>query len=911
MARNPPTGYICLYNDEGGENLVNELHIPISENLPTGTVTFLFTDVEKSSPKWEQDPERMAAAMASHDDLADFIFAKNAGKILKPRNEGDSLFVVFSRAVDAVVAAVEFQRALMNQPWQSDFPTAVRIGIHTGEDSRLRNSDYYGPTVNRCARLRAVAHGKQILISQSTYLLVADRLPSDYGFLDHGSHRLKDLMRPERIRQIKAPGLPTDFPSLRSVDFNPNNLPLQLTSFIGRDQDLLRIKRLLENNRLVTLTGAGGTGKTRLSLQAGAEVADAFADGVWQVELAALSDPEHLPNAIVAAMRMEGDAAVGAVSQLRQAVADRSVLLILDNCEHQIKACSALVVDLLNHGPQLKILVTSREPLNIRGESVYRVPSLSLPPSGANLSVEEANTYDSIRLFADRAGEHDQEYQLRPESLPDVVELCRRLDGLPLALELAAAHTAYLSPRQILDRISVSLAQPAYEVGVDERHRSMTACIEWSFHTLDETEKNLFVRLACFIGGWTLEAAEAVCAMDVPTHTSVVQGLRNLVSKSLAISEESASGEKRFRFLEPIREYATSHITGEFHLFENEHFLWFKNYVLRSEAEMGTHRQGYWLHALDADIDNIRKALSSPEAGPEDITDMVITLNEFWNRRGLLRESRHWHEHAIRMGASGSKQKQVSLLNSLGSTAWKQGDLAAADRAFMRAMELIGEDDLALLCRTRNNRALLAAEAQRLSDAREAFRLNLADFTKLNQPLNIGTSLSNLGDIEVQMGNFEEAVDYLDRAILTFQELGNQAKVARASANQAFALARLDRYEEALHRFEESFTIWQTVIDWPFIGEALNDLAWVCHQRGDAENALRLIGASQNVLKSCGSSLSGAQQKVQTEALAAATHLVGKSRSRAVLERAKTYSPEPSVQLALDLTRMLMTPIIP
>lgn len=890
-----------------GGVLVEELKFTEKADLPTGTVTFLLTDVEGSSIKWELDQEKMGEVMMSHDDVAHYIFSKNGGTILKPRNEGDSLFVVFARATDAIVGAVEFQRALLHQPWQADFPVQVRIAIHTGEDAKLRDNDYYGPAVNRCSRVRAIAHGGQILISQATFQLVSDRLPPEFGFIEHGSHRLKDLMRPERVRQISAPGLRTDFPPLASVDVQPNNLPLQLTSFIGRDIDLTRVKRLLESNRLVTLTGAGGTGKTRLSLQVGVEVSENFPDGVWQVELAALTNPDLLLQAVASAMRLDDVPDTLIHERIKRALADRPVLLILDNCEHHVRACATLVVELLSHGPQLKIIVTSREPLNVRGESIYRVPPMSLPPLAAELPIDEIAKFDSIRLFCERAAEHDQDCKLRPENAPDVVELCRRLDGLPLALELAAAHASYLSPRQILDRLSDFLSRPIDEIGVDERHKSMSACIEWSHDTLDEAEKTLFNRLSCFVGGWTLDAAEAVCRDEQISETWIVKGLRNLVSKSLAVSEESLSGDKRFRFLEPVRQFAIGQDGANNEESHRMHFYWFRDYVMRSQAEMGTDRQSYWLHALDADIENIRKSLTSIDATPDDVIDMVITLNEYWNRRGMLRESRHWHEHSVRLGGRSSIPKQVLLLNSLGATAWKQGDWVAADTAFQRAMNLLGLDDVALTCRTRNNIALLAAEAGRTEDARDAFLANLVGFTELKQPLHVGTTLSNLGDIEVQLGNFDLAIDYLDRAIQTFRELGNQAKVSRASANQAYALTRIARYEEALHRFEDSFLIWQTVTDWPFIGEGLNDLAWLCSQLDEHESVLRLIGASQSVLKFCGSSLSRVQQEIQEQACKAAELGLGRSKTRSTLEKSRAFSPQPSVRLALEITRALAT----
>jgi class 3 adenylate cyclase len=482
-------------------------------DLPTGTVTFLFTDIEGSTRLWEQHPEAMEAALARHDALAATVIQQHDGILVKHRGEGDSLFAVFARAADAVTGAAMLQQVLNAEPWPAETPLRVRMALHTG-DAALRERDYFGAAVNRCARLRAVAHGGQLLLSAATQELVRDSLPEGVSFRDLGEHRLRDLARPERVFQLLHPDLPADFPPLTSLNTLPNNLPQQVTSFIGREKEMAAVRRLLDTTRLLTLTGSGGTGKTRLTLQVAAELLEGDGDGVWLVELAPLAEPSLVPQAVATALGVREEPGRPLSQTLVGFLKPKRLLLLLDNCEHLLSACAELAGLLLRSCPGVQILATSREGLNIPGETTYRLPSLSLPdPRQLPTSVESLSQYEAVRLFIDRAAAAVPSFAVTHQNAPAVAQLCVRLDGIPLAIELAAARVKALSVEQINGRITdmFRLLTGGSRTALP-RQQTLRAAIDWSYDLLSEKEKILLRRLSVFAGGWTLEAAEQVCA---------------------------------------------------------------------------------------------------------------------------------------------------------------------------------------------------------------------------------------------------------------------------------------------------------------------------------------------------------------------------------------------------------------
>jgi class 3 adenylate cyclase len=485
--------------------------------LPTGTITFLMTDVEGSTKLADNHPAAMQEALARHDALAGEIVGGHGGTVVKSRGEGDSLFCVFALASDAVGAALALQQAYQAEPWPAPVaPLRVRMGLHTG-DATLRDGDYFGGTVNRCARLRAVGHGGQVLLSQTTYELVRDALPGGAGVKDLGTHGLRDLNRAEQIYQLLHPLLPADFPPLRSQENLPNNLPIQTTSFVGREREIAEVKALLGRTRLLTLTGSGGAGKTRLSLQVAADLLDQYADGVWLAELAPLTDPNLVPQTVAQVLGVREEPGRTITQTLVDYLRPKKLLLLLDNCEHLLTACAQLADTLLRACPDLRILASSREGLNIAGETTYRIPSLSLPPVGAGQSVpstpESLSQYEAVRLFIERAQSAQPSFTVTNQNAPAVAQLCYRLDGIPLAIELAAARVRALPVEQIAARLDdrFRLLTGGSRTALP-RQQTLRALIDWSYDLLSPEEQTLLRRLSVFAGGWTLEAAEAVCA---------------------------------------------------------------------------------------------------------------------------------------------------------------------------------------------------------------------------------------------------------------------------------------------------------------------------------------------------------------------------------------------------------------
>ena len=465
--------------------------------LPVGTVTFLLTDVEGSTQSWEAAPGLMGGAITRHYEILDAAVAGNGGVRPQEQGEGDSIVAAFGRASDAVKAALDAQVALHREAWSAELraPLRVRMAIHTGEAQMRNEANYVGQAIIRTARLRAIAHGGQVLVSQAARDLAVDQLGAQVELRDLGSHRLKDLARPEHVWQLVSADLPESFPPLKSLDAVPNNLPLDLSTFIGREAEVAAVATLCAGNRLVTITGAGGAGKTRLAQQVAAQLCDRFEDGTWWVELAPVD-----AEAVVAVIASAAD--VKEASQLAERLAGRTLLLVLDNCEHVLDVVSPLVHDILNRAPNVRVLATSRGPLDVPGEVSWRVPALGLPIHGEPVSIERLAQYDAVRLFVDRAQRARPNFTLTNENGPSVAGICARLDGIPLAIELAAARAKSLTPDEILSGLedSLRLLTGGSRVAMP-RQQTLEGSIAWSHALLAERERVLLRRLSVFAGG--------------------------------------------------------------------------------------------------------------------------------------------------------------------------------------------------------------------------------------------------------------------------------------------------------------------------------------------------------------------------------------------------------------------------
>jgi predicted ATPase/class 3 adenylate cyclase len=569
-----------------GAPLVDWSDLGVSGLLPTGTATLLLADVEGSTRLWETQPEEMTAAFARLDHaLGDLVSAHGGVRPLE-QGEGDSFVAAFARASDAVACALELQRAPLA-------PIRLRIGIHTGEVQLRDEGNYIGPTINRSARIRDLAHGGQTVLSGTTEDLVADVLPADAWLVDLGRHELRGVPRPERVVQLCHPDLRDDFPPLRTPkSVGAHNLPVQLTSFVGRGAQMTDLEKLLVDNRLVTLTGAGGAGKTRLGVEIAARIAAEFRDGVWYVDLAPITDPDLVSVTVARALGLPDQPGRSTMDTLLRFVRDRQLLVVLDNCEHLLDACADLVVALLGAAPGLTVLATSREPIGVSGEAIWRVPSLSVAD-------------EAIELFADRARLARTDFRVADDNAATVGEICRRLDGMPLAIELAAARVRALSLAEILaglrDRFRLLTGGARTAV---RRQQTLRASVDWSHALLTEPERVLFRRLAVFLGGFDLEAAQAVAGHDEVERFQVLDLLTLLVDKSLVVAEHT-SGATRYRLLETVRQYALEKLgeSGEADTVRARHRDHYTSFAALRRAG-----REQLIEQAETEIDNLRAA---------------------------------------------------------------------------------------------------------------------------------------------------------------------------------------------------------------------------------------------------------------------------------------------------------------
>jgi predicted ATPase/class 3 adenylate cyclase/DNA-binding CsgD family transcriptional regulator len=590
--------------------------------LPTGTVTLLLADVEGSTRLWETQPEEMSAAIARLDDTLSGLVATHSGVRPVEQGEGDSFVLAFARASDAVACALALQRAPLA-------PIRLRIGLNTGEIQLRDEGNYIGPTINRTARLRDLGHGGQTLLSGATESMVLDHLPADAWLNDLASHPLRDLPRPERVVQLCHPDVPNDFPPLRtSITTASHNLPAQLTNFVGRQPEITQLRKILAENRLVTLTGAGGAGKTRLAVEVTATLAAEFPNGVWYVDLAPITNPAVVPVTTARTLGLPDQPGTSTMDILLRFIGGRKMLLLLDNCEHLLDACGQMMDELLNACAGLTILTTTREPIGVAGELTWRVPSLSLSD-------------EAIELFADRARRARPDFNVSDENADLVADICRRLDGMPLAIELAAARVRALTLSQILDslhdrfRLLTGGARTAVR-----RQQTLRASVDWSHALLTDPERVLLRRLAVFMGGFDLDAAQAVGGSTDVERYQLLDQISLLVDKSLVVAED-VQGAMRYGLLETVRQYALEKLgeSGEADEVRTRHRDYFTATAVRLESTL---QPGYQrlLEWAAIEIDNLRAAFewSRENADIEAALRLVSSLEQFWYRRGRMRE---------------------------------------------------------------------------------------------------------------------------------------------------------------------------------------------------------------------------------------------------------------------------------
>ena len=617
---------------------------PPASARPTGTVAFLFTDIEGSTQRWEAHREAMDDAVKRHDVLLRNAIDRHSGYVFKV--VGDAFCVAFARVSDAVATAFEAQRALSAEDFSAVGGLPIRIGLHAGEASE-RNGDYFGPAVNRVARLMSVGHGGQILLSSVTRDLAHSDLPAGVSLLDLGSHRLKDLTEPEQVWQLTIAGLPTEFPPLKSLDTIPNNLPIQPTSFRGREHDLEEVKSLLNHHKLLTLFGSGGVGKTRLALQVGAELLDQNPDGVWLADFAPITGPELVSSVIAKEIGMPQVEGRRIDESIPQWLRRKKLLLILDNCEHVLEPVATIANTVIRSCAEVRLLATSRQALGVSGEIVHRLRSLAIPEKLADLGSAEAIEYSAIALFVDRAKAADTRFMLTDDNAPIIAEICRRLDGIPLAIEFAAARVKILSipnlAQRLKERFKVLTGGSRTAL---PRQKTLGALIDWSYDLLTPQEQMLFSRVGIFAGGFSLDAATAVCSGEDLDEIDILDLLSSLTDKSLVVAA-TAGEQERYHLLESTRAYALEKLTaaGARERLAHRHAEYFRDQAHEADERYGTGSTAAWLASVERELDNYRAVL---EWALKDGHDMALggavagALERLWSNGGLSVEGRYW-----------------------------------------------------------------------------------------------------------------------------------------------------------------------------------------------------------------------------------------------------------------------------
>jgi predicted ATPase/class 3 adenylate cyclase len=872
------------------------------------TLTFLFTDIEGSTALLAHIGDAYAEVLSGHHRIIRAGLAAHGGREID--TQGDAFFAVFTSPSACAAAAIAMQRALRAHPWPSGAAVRVRMGIHSGEAAQT-DVGLVGLEVHRAARIAGVAHGGQVLLSAATSALLRDSMPGGASVRDLGLHRLKDLGRPEQIFQLEADGLPAAFPPLASLD-NPrllNNLPAQLSSFIGRGAQLDEVHRLITTSRLVTLTGAGGAGKTRLGLQAAAALLDGSGDGVWFVDLAPLQDGDLVAATVASVLGIHDDPGRPLASTLAEAVGQRSLLVLLDNCEHVVDACAKLADALLRACPNIVLLATSREPLGIDGENVYRVPSMATPADGADISA--IRSAEAVRLLADRAGRHGVRLVWDQQTADVAGRICRRLDGIPLAIELAAARLRVMSMTELDARLDqrFSILTGGSRAGLP-RQQTLLAMVDWSWELLTAAERHVLASLCVFAGGFDLAAAEAVTGGEVVRTDEVLAHLGALVDKNLVQFDDTGAGPVRYRLLETVRQYAMRQLeshdrsaadqVGAAH---RDHYL---ALAQAAAPRLVAHDQAEWLDRIELEFDNLRAAIAFclRQADPVPGIRLAAALRIFWKARGhasegvdalrefldlpaareptplraqglataayLLEQTGGYAaadaccEEALAIArAAGDDHLTADLLNSRAFVLVRLGQQAAALPLIDQGLDLarrLGERHLvARLLSVRSYAVDVEGDhAGAVRDSAES----LALFRQAGDRRETGTMLGNLGYSELSMGDLATARSHLLESLGIARELNDTYGVVYETFNLGLAEYLGGSPDAAAARFAESFDLARRVRMKAGTAYALIGLAMAGSGRDPVRSA-RLHGAAGQALADLGETLDSLEARLR------------------------------------------------
>jgi predicted ATPase/class 3 adenylate cyclase len=884
--------------------------------LPSGTVSFLFTDIEGSTARWQHDAAAMWQAVEGHFDLLRQAIAAEDGVLFK--KIGDAAQAAFPSVPAAVRAAIAAQRALAAADFPAVGPLPVRMAIHIGDATPVEG-DYLAPALNRLARVLGITYGGQILLTEAAWEQVSANLPTGYTLRDLGGHRLKDLLVAERIYQLTGPELRDDFPPLKSLDLRPHNLPAQPTELIGRESEVAQLRALLTapGTRLVTLTGPGGTGKSRLALQTAADILEAFPDGVWWIPLAAITDPALVPEAIAKPLGLRERPGERLIDTVNGHLRARTLLLVLDNLE-QILTSAPLIAQVLESAPGLVILATSREPLRLRGEREYPVAPLNLPPIGARLAPEEILAFPAVRLFVERAEAVRAGFALTAENASAVIAICRQLDGLPLAIELAAARARLLPPAALLARLEKRL--PLLTGGprdLPERQQTLRATIAWSHDMLAPPERTVFARLAVFAGGCTLDAAEVVVTADGGVDIDLFDAIEGLVQKSLLRQTAEPQDEPRFSMLETIREFALDQLAAlpdegaAVHTAHADYFRHLLTAAVDSDDQVAAYDD------LEIELDNLRAALDWQERHGEAgaALELATDLRWFWWVRGHLREGRTRLETALRLSPSAPPALRAKALSGLGVLLEAGGDYERAKFHHEEALALYRDiGDEPGIADALENLGIVAANQGDLTRSAALREEVLALRRATGDKRGIAVALINLANVAYLRGSFDQAIELYEEARTLSLETSDQWILTIALGNIGGALIRRTRGEanasvevkaaaeteaQATALIRQALSISRSLGDRERILDGLLMLAEAA-ALDEPKHAALLLGAVDALAAESGFQVSPADPRYHTHIVESVRATLGDPGFAAVWREGARLSLEDTIAVALD-----------
>ena len=869
----------------------------------TTTLTFLFTDIEGSTRLWDSQPDLMRTALARHDAIMREAIQHGDGSVFK--TVGDAFCAAFENPAGALQAALEAQLRLSSENWNGMDPIRVRMAIHTGE-AECRDSDYFGPPLNRVSRMLSLGHGGQTLLSHNSFLLVQDSGLHCVSFRDLGEHRLKDLQRPEHVFQLVHPELAENFKALRSLETFPNNLPQQVTTFVGRERELRDIKKLLTSARLLTLTGSGGTGKTRLGLQVAVDLLDASGDGSWFVEFAAITEPSLIVQTVANSLSIREEPGRALMQTLVDYLKGKRLLLMLDNAEHMLNPVAELVNQIIRNCPNVQVLVTSREALSVTGERTYRVPSLSMPDPTHKYSREELAQFEAVKLFVDRATMSQPTFELTNINSSAIAQLCHRLDGIPMAIELAAARVRALPVERIAERLDdrFRLLTSGSRTALP-RQQTLRAMIDWSYDLLSENEKTLLRRLSVFSGGWSLESAERVCSGGEGNleEWEILDLLQSLVDKSLAVYDDAAG---RYRITETVRAYGRDalHSLNESAVIRSKHQEYFATLAEKIQEQILGPRAVEALAILDTEQKNLRAAIEwGLDAG--DVIRAIRLANSlllFFQMRGEYTEASTLYLSLLAKVPANARAERAVALAGLGILGFRLNKYPEARESLHEALGLYLElEDTVGSARAQNTLGVIALQSGYFQEASDWFEKAEPIFRQANDTVRVAILLNNKAILAIHHEkDLSRARRFYNEALVLNRQLGNRNYEAGNLVNLADISLKEDDPVTARRLARQACEIQLELGDLQNLQDSLEVLAPAELALGRPAIAAMLIATKEAVMEQLGTQVAPYVIEEYRENVAAIREALGEQEFEAVALRVRSMTLEEAYRASLD-----------